>query len=312
MSIKAVVYTAFHKQVWDSFITRSANAPFFFYRDYLSYHGDQLEDYSLMFFTDKGKLIAVIPSTRNDKIFHSHAGLSFGGFLFSNKVNSAQISNIWQSFIAHLKNQGFTKLLLKNIPFFYKSIQHDGMVFELIKEGATVNNLELSHCIDLSTVFSPNSTRRQLIKKNRDLLTISEQSDLYSFYNVLEKHIAEKYDSKPTHSYQDLMYLTSVFPDNIKLYSANFENKNVAFILIFVFDKVIKTQYICSTLKGYEFDAVANIIVFLHEKYSTSHQYLDLGTSNISPMNPNHKLTYYKESLGANPLGISTFELKLP
>jgi hypothetical protein len=43
-------YTKDQKNNWNEFVKNSKNAHFFFQRDYMEYHRDRFEDFSLIFF----------------------------------------------------------------------------------------------------------------------------------------------------------------------------------------------------------------------------------------------------------------------
>ena len=46
----------------------------------MEYHSGRFKDYSLMVYSDKGKLLTILPANyRNDRLY-SHEGLTFGGF----------------------------------------------------------------------------------------------------------------------------------------------------------------------------------------------------------------------------------------
>ena len=60
------------------------NSTFLFHRDFMDYHQDRFDDYSLLIFK-KEKLIAVFPANKIDEILYSHQGLSYGGLVFYKK-----------------------------------------------------------------------------------------------------------------------------------------------------------------------------------------------------------------------------------
>jgi hypothetical protein len=52
-----------------------------FHRDFMEYHSDRFQDYSLLIF-EEDKLIAVLPANRvEDRL--SHQGLTYGGLVYS-------------------------------------------------------------------------------------------------------------------------------------------------------------------------------------------------------------------------------------
>ena len=58
---------------WNAFIGQAKNATFLFHRDFMEYHKDRFEDYSLMIF-DNEKLVAVLPANKVGDVVFSHQG----------------------------------------------------------------------------------------------------------------------------------------------------------------------------------------------------------------------------------------------
>lgn len=58
-------YTADQKAIWNQFVLNSKNGTFLFDRNYMDYHSDRFEDYSLMIYR-KGKLYSLLFSPRTD------------------------------------------------------------------------------------------------------------------------------------------------------------------------------------------------------------------------------------------------------
>ena len=73
-------YTPADKPLWDGFVALSKNATFLHYRDYMDYHSDRFNDFSLMAF-DGGRLLALLPANLSGDTLYSHQGLTFGGWL---------------------------------------------------------------------------------------------------------------------------------------------------------------------------------------------------------------------------------------
>ena len=70
---------------WNAFIGQAKNATFLFHRDFMDYHSDRFQDYSLVVL-DGEKWVAVLPANVvGDEVF-SHQGLSYGGLVYSEKI----------------------------------------------------------------------------------------------------------------------------------------------------------------------------------------------------------------------------------
>ena len=78
-------YTENDYAIWNDFIEHAKNATFLFHRDFMEYHKDRFEDYSLLVF-DGEKLVAVLPANKNGETLYSHQGLTYGGLVYSDKM----------------------------------------------------------------------------------------------------------------------------------------------------------------------------------------------------------------------------------
>ena len=63
-------YTNSKKADWDNFIATAKNATFLFQREFMDYHNDRFEDFSLMVYKDE-KLYAVFPANKNDMLLRN-------------------------------------------------------------------------------------------------------------------------------------------------------------------------------------------------------------------------------------------------
>ena len=79
------------QQSWDEFVARSRNATFLHYRDYMDYHSDRFHDHSLIFLSDKGKIVALLPANAAGEALYSHQGLTYGGMLVSMKSTAKEV-----------------------------------------------------------------------------------------------------------------------------------------------------------------------------------------------------------------------------
>ena len=63
---------------WNAFIGQAKNATFLFHRDFMEYHSDRFQDYSLIVL-DGEKWVAVLPANVVENQVFSHQGLTYGG-----------------------------------------------------------------------------------------------------------------------------------------------------------------------------------------------------------------------------------------
>lgn len=75
-------YTPDLRAVWDAAVDNARNGTFLFRRDYLEYHADRFPDCSYLF-TQKGKVLALLPAHRREAMLCSHQGLTYGGLVLA-------------------------------------------------------------------------------------------------------------------------------------------------------------------------------------------------------------------------------------
>jgi hypothetical protein len=103
---------------WNTFVDQAKNATFLFHRDFMDYHKDRFEDYSLMVFEEE-KLVAFLPANRVGELIYSHQGLTYGGLVL---LPSSKLYNtifVFKAILEYLKGNQISKLILKQIPSIY-------------------------------------------------------------------------------------------------------------------------------------------------------------------------------------------------
>ena len=71
-------YSAERFDEWNSFVAASKNGTFLFDRLDMDYHIDRFSDYSLMFYDEKHRLVAVLPANAEGDVLQSHHGHTYG------------------------------------------------------------------------------------------------------------------------------------------------------------------------------------------------------------------------------------------
>ncbi len=282
---------------WNGWIVRH-HGSFFFHRDYLNYHGDRLEDHSLMFYND-GQLAGVIPAMQYHDVFHSHRGLSYGGWI-GERVDS---KNVIGALSTYLISKGFNKIIYRPQPEFYAQETVS------IQDSMELESEKLTFLIPLDQPLRLNSNRKRNLKKVEQL-EVSQVSDFEGFYDMLSREMEERHGSAPIHNYVDLNYLYKTFPENIKIFAGR-HKQAVGYIMAFQFRKVVKCQYIVSDSQGYNYEAITQIVLHLAEHYKNSHSYLDLGAATDQHGALKESLVRFKKSLGAMSYAVPTYTLDI-
>ena len=287
---------------WNAFISSAKNATFLFHRDFMEYHSDRFEDFSLMVY-EEDKLVAVMPANRVGSTVFSHQGLTFGGLVIPLK-NKANITNeIIDAVVLFLKENAILELFYKQLPIFYFSKVSSEIDYFLLQKGAKLVRKDMDLAINLSKNLMISKSKLKHFNKSNVNLQIVEETDFTFFWNyVLQPRLKNKFNLKPVHNLAEISLLKSYFPNNIKQFSAYFEKKIVAGITIFDFGDVIKSQYGATTKEGEQLRALDFLFITLINKYKKEGKlYFDMGIVNENEGKEfNTGLLNQKEELGCD------------
>ncbi|MEX0996449.1 MAG: GNAT family N-acetyltransferase [Flavobacteriaceae bacterium] len=310
MNYKVTRYQPEHKQKWDDFINRAKNATFLFHRDFMDYHSERFEDYSLMVFSEE-KLVSVLPANLIGNEIYSHQGLSYGGFIFSKKSSLQDCISICQETLKFLLDNGILKLHLKSIPIIYQNQicqELEVLVFFL---EAKLTRVDTYFIIDNSSNYTPNRNRKRAITKAiLNGLHIKKTNDLKLFWeSILSPNLQNRFGVNPTHSLSEIELLMDRFPNNIHFFGAYSQNVLKAGAVIFEMKEVAHFQYSSGDENRDEgaidllFDSI--IKQYKHKKY------VSFGTSSeANGSKINNGLAYWKESFGAGSIVQNFYEIQ--
>ena len=317
-------YTPKNHQIWNEFVKQSRQGTFLFDRNYMDYHQDRFHDHSLMIYY-KDKLYALLPanevvSASNNEIpqkeLVSHQGLTYGGLLTCNKMTAELTCETFEAIGNYLKQEDFSKLTYKAIPWIYHKIPSEEDLYALIHVGkASLSAREISTTILLQNKLRFSEQRRRGVnkaKKNSLIIRQSSQEDVFAFWNILNNNLQQKYHTRPVHSNEELQLLMSRFPENIIGYSVLKDEEVIAGTIIFITPQVIHTQYIGASEKGKEEGALDLLFDYLINQKKWNAPYFDFGKSTEDRGNYlNTNLIHQKEGFGGRGVAYDTYEWTL-
>jgi hypothetical protein len=91
-------YKISDKELWNDFVSSAKNATFLFNRDFMEYHKDRFEDYSLLCF-HKDKLVGILPANIVGNKVYSHQGLTYGGLVLNESIGLLNAFDIYKSIL---------------------------------------------------------------------------------------------------------------------------------------------------------------------------------------------------------------------
>ncbi|MCZ8228165.1 FemAB family protein [Flavobacterium sp.] len=288
-------------ELWNTFVSAAYNATFLFHRDFMEYHQDRFDDFSLLVF-DKVKLVAVLPANRVDNKVYSHQGLTYGGLVYASKLKIEKIETILDLLFDFFKSKRIEHFYLHPIPSFYLGQGNAAIDFFLMKKGAQLYRKEMNMVAHLPQEIPISKSKLKHFRRTEVLgLRVVEETNFQPFWEkILEPRLVEKYDAKPVHSLAEIQLLHERFPKNIKQFSAYLEDKIVAGITIFEFENGVKSQYGATSKKGEKYRALDFLFISLLDIFQKKGKlFFDMGIVNDSGEKGFHSgLLQQKEELG--------------
>lgn len=297
---------------WNAFISQAKNATFLFHRDFMDYHSDRFQDYSLIV-SDGEKWVALLPANVVDYEVFSHQGLSYGGLVYNEKLKLASVIAIFKSVLSFLNANKIEKLLIKLIPSIYHQKPSEELNYALFLAEAQLIRRDSLAVIDLSKPYDLSKIRKRGVKngKNNGLI-IKEVRDFTDFWNeILIPNLAQKHQAKPVHSLEEITKLKALFPENIRQFNVYEKGIIVAGTTIFETSTVAHSQYISGKEDKNELGGIDYLFYQLISETFKNKHFFDFGISNENQgRNLNNGLSYWKESFGASTIVHDFYEVE--
>ena len=306
------LYTSEDYAIWNNFVSTAKNATFLFHRDFMEYHSDRFQDFSLLVF-EEDQLISILPANKVGDTVFSHQGLTYGGIVLPSNSKLSNVIFIFKSILLFLNENAISELNLKKIPSIYCDTFSDEIDYlASICKGNPIMKHAIS-VIDLNSNFKISKSRRECINRGKKLnLVIKEEIDFKPFWNdILIPNLKEKYNSKPVHSLAEITALKAKFPHNIKHFNVYNEGKLVCGTTLFITNKVVKPQYISGNEDNNLLGSIDYLYDYLINEVSKGKSYFDFGPSHENNgLNIIKNINFWKESFGAQTLVQNFYEVE--
>lgn len=303
-------YNKSHEAQWNSFVKASKNGTFLFDRNFMDYHADRFEDYSLLVFEDN-KLKALLPAHITDGNIYSHWGLTYGGLVLGFKIHLSEVISIVKSIMEYLSAQGIQKLFIKSIPAIYHKIPSQELEYVMFLTNAKLIRRDSLSVIENSSAPGFSKTRKEAIRRGYgNGLEIIEDNNLELFWDkILIPNLYRKHKAAPVHTLKEIQLLKQHFPEYIRHFNVYHNGKIVAGTTIFLTDTVAHPQYISGTENNNALGSLDYLYAFLIDLFKDK-KYFDFGISNEAQgRRLNGGLIFWKESYGASTLIQNFYEV---
>jgi Acetyltransferase (GNAT) domain len=306
-------YTAAREREWNDFVCSSKNGTFLFDRGYMDYHRDRFVDSSLMVHDDRGRLIALLPASRHERVLVSHGGLTYGGFISGARMTTTRMLEVADSSFEHLRDDGIERVIYKCVPHIYHSLPAEEDAYALFARDAALVRRDVSSAIDTRLPAPPQNRRRRVLERARRAgLHVERVDGFHLFWPVLERNLAERYGKEPVHTRDEITYLAQRFPENILLLVCTAGEDVLAGAVLYVSRNVCHVQYNATSAEGRRLGALDLVLAAVIERFSPTHRVIDFGISTERDgRHLNEGLIDYKEGFGARAVNYDFYELRL-
>lgn len=311
--LQVTKYEGNRKLEWDNFVKSSKNGHFFFYRDYMEYHSDRFQDFSLIIYNDKGNIMALLPASIDGDTVISHGGLTFGGFVCDSKMTAAKMLDVFANVKQFLKNAGVRMFIYKCMPAIYNKYPSDEDLYALFRNNAELYRRDVSFSIYLPDRLRYQEQRKRAVKKGYRHQYILHESSKYEEYIALLDKILMKYHGiHPVHNVNELRLLAEKFSNNIKLYTAEKNGRIEAGTVLFLQTGVVHTQYLANSDEGKKTGALDCLLDWLITDVYKDKTWFDFGIScEQEGRYLNEGLAAQKEGFGARAVVHDFYRIEL-
>ena len=308
------IYKAGFREAWDRVVCESRNGTFLHLRAYMDYHADRFDDMSLVARDGAGRIVALLPANRRGDTLESHGGLTYGGWLMRPRADMLAMMKIWSEATGLLRREGIRQLVYKPVPHIYHKYPAEEDIYALWRAGGEIRSVLASSVIDLASPLGFDMSARQSVRKAaRDGVTVGLSDRWDDFWQVLEERLATAHDARPVHSLDELKLLHSRFPDNIRLFTAEYDGEVVAGAVIYYTDTVAHSQYTGSTETGRRLRSLPLLYDHIIGNLPAGVRYFDFGTSNEDGGRVlNEGLIRQKASFGARAVAYTSYLIQIP
>lgn len=298
-------------QHWNTFISQAKNATFLFHRDFMEYHADRFQDYSLIVL-DGEKWVAVLPANVVGHEVFSHQGLTYGGLVYSEKIKLASVIAVFKTVLSFLNDNKIEKLQIKLLPSIYHQKPAEELNYVLFLAEAQLLRRDTLAVLDLSQHNSLSKLRKRSIQKGiSNDFVIREEEDCTAFWNeILIPNLSLKHQAKPVHSLEEIIKLKALFPKNIRQFTIYQNGLIVAGTTIFETSTVAHCQYISGKEDKNDLGGLDLLFQHLISETFKNKPFFDFGISNEDQGRKlNEGLSYWKESFGASTIVQDFYEV---
>jgi hypothetical protein len=305
-------YALSSRAAWDAFVDASRNGTFLFRRDYIEYHCERFQDFSLVI-PAGDHVSALFPANRDGDTVISHAGLTFGGLVLDGRATAERVVAMLSAIVELLRFEGIRTLVYKTVPTIYHRVPTEEDRYALFRFGAQVVRRDVLTVISPTSPWQPSSKRRWSWNRARRLtgVHVGPSNDWSGFWRVLCERLSERYGVSPTHSLEEITSLAATFPAAIRLLTATVNGEVAAGAVLYESAHVVRAQYLASSAYARAYGLLDLVLRAAIANARMAGKWFDLGASTRGDGNLNGGLARYKEGFGGHTVVQDSYRLDL-
>jgi len=305
-------YKDSYKADWNNFVDSSKNSTFLFNRDFMDYHSDRFEDFSLMVY-EKSELIALLPLNIIENKVYSHQGLTYGGLIVKNNIKFQKFLELFIQILKYLNKKSVDKLFIKQIPSIYNSNFNGELDYLSFMTGCNIYRRDIISVIDMQNSFKISKDRIQGYKRGlKNNLEIREVDCFDEFWNyILIPTLSKRHSVKPVHNLDEINQLGSNFNNNIKD-DVVIHRKDIMFEHFHPsIGKSEPDKYYINAATQEEYEKGSKIFhKLIKDNFNKATEKKFLQRHENGGMQINQGLNYWKEGFGARSLTHDFYEIE--
>lgn len=307
-------YESTDKEHWNHFLENSRTNQFLLSRNFMEYHQDRFEDYSLMVFHEKA-LVAIFPANIKNNIVVSHSGLTFGGFIVAKDEATKNSIQYFVQLLKFISEHNIEKIIFKQSPAFYSSVSQDEIDYAMFLLDAKMYRVDIAYAINqkLENKIQYQERRRRAIKKaEKNGIEIKETTDFSTFWNeILTPNLQSRFGVNPVHSLAEIELLSINNPNKIRQFEAWQNGVLMAGTTVFEMPTVAHAQYISASEEGRKNGAIDLLFHHLISSTFAHKEIFDFGIVNEAEGRKiNMGLLDWKEGFGARAYAHRFYEIE--
>ena len=304
----------------ENFVLNSANGTLFHSPRFLSYHGEEkftsrCGKISHLLFRKGNRIAAFMPAMlfkeKGELVFHSPYGGSYGSFVYQN-LTFGQAQEIIDLFLKFLQEEKVRRTqLVPPPPPYCRDGFLDYFQYLLLSNGFQIKKADLLIVCRLEkTEGYPLSALKKNARKFqaqalRKGVEVKLSEDYRTFHQLLVRN-RSKFEAVPTHSYEELVRIKSLFPDRVVLWLAYLEDIPIGGALFFLCNKIAANCFYLCHEDRYAAYRSTNLLITeaLGWLARQGFEWMDFGSSSFG-YRPHSSLIRFKESFGG--LGVPRY-----